>query len=128
MCPGDSSEGPHLISFRTQKLSSLEAMILGLPGKVARRQNKEFKNYVRMVHMSWAARRQILYICIVLLFLGLVSAYPIYVIFIKHTPTCNDGIQNGNQQLYIKYQRNGASDCPPINIFFNKPILRQQEI
>lgn len=39
-----------------------------------------------------------------------------------------DGIQNGNQQLYIKYQRNGASDCPPINIFFNKPILRQQEI
>lgn len=39
-----------------------------------------------------------------------------------------DGAQNGNQQLFIKFQRNGQSDCPPINIFFNKPILRQEEI
>lgn len=39
-----------------------------------------------------------------------------------------DGFQNGNQQLWIKYQRNGQSDCPPINIFFNKPILRQVEV
>lgn len=38
-----------------------------------------------------------------------------------------DGFQNGNQQLFIKYQRNGMSDCDPINIMFNKPILRQQE-
>jgi replicative DNA helicase len=38
-----------------------------------------------------------------------------------------DGIQNGNQQLFIKYQRNGMSDCPPINIFFNKPIIKQSE-
>lgn len=39
-----------------------------------------------------------------------------------------DGAQNGNQQLYIKFQRNGASDCAPINIFFNRPIIRQTEI
>lgn len=39
-----------------------------------------------------------------------------------------DGFHNGNQRLYIKYQRNGMSDCSPININFNKPILRQQEI
>jgi replicative DNA helicase len=39
-----------------------------------------------------------------------------------------DGSQNGNQQLFIKYQRNGESDCPPINIFFDKPILRQTEV
>ncbi len=39
-----------------------------------------------------------------------------------------DGFQNGNQQLIIKYQRNGMSDCPPINIMFNKPILRQTEV
>lgn len=39
-----------------------------------------------------------------------------------------DGFQNGNQQLLIKYQRNGMSDCPPINIMFDKPILRQSEI
>lgn len=39
-----------------------------------------------------------------------------------------EGIQNGNQQIIIKYQRNGASDCPPINIMFNKAILRQEEI
>jgi replicative DNA helicase len=39
-----------------------------------------------------------------------------------------DGFQSGNQQLFIKYQRNGQSDCPPINIMFNKPILRQTEV
>ena len=38
-----------------------------------------------------------------------------------------EGFQNGNQQLIIKYQRNGASDCPPINIMFKKEILRQEE-
>jgi replicative DNA helicase len=38
------------------------------------------------------------------------------------------GIQNGNQQLFIKFQRNGQSDCPPINIMFDKPIIRQQEV
>ncbi len=39
-----------------------------------------------------------------------------------------EGFQNGNQQLFIKYQRNGASDCDPINIMFNRPILRQTEV
>lgn len=39
-----------------------------------------------------------------------------------------DGFQNGNQQLIIKYQRNAASDCSPINIIFDKPIIRQTEI
>ncbi len=39
-----------------------------------------------------------------------------------------DGFQNGNQQLIIKYQRNAASDCPPINIIFDKPIIRQTEV
>lgn len=39
-----------------------------------------------------------------------------------------DGFQNGNQQLIIKYQRNGMGDCPPINIMYDKPILRQVEI
>jgi replicative DNA helicase len=39
-----------------------------------------------------------------------------------------DGFQNGNQQLFIKFQRNGMSDCPPINIMFNKPIIRQSEV
>ena len=39
-----------------------------------------------------------------------------------------DGFQNGNQQLHIKYQRNGESDCDPINIMFTKYILRQEEI
>ena len=39
-----------------------------------------------------------------------------------------EGIHNGNQQVFIKYQRNGESDCAPINIMFNKPICRQEEI
>lgn len=39
-----------------------------------------------------------------------------------------EGYANGNQQLTIKYQRNGASDVDPINILFNKPILRQEEV
>jgi replicative DNA helicase len=38
-----------------------------------------------------------------------------------------EGFDNGNQQLFIKYQRNGESDCHPINIIFNKNILRQTE-
>ena len=39
-----------------------------------------------------------------------------------------DGIGRGNQQLFIKFQRNGQSDCPPIDIMFDKPILRQTEV
>jgi replicative DNA helicase len=39
-----------------------------------------------------------------------------------------EGIINGNQQLYIAYQRNGLSDCPPINIMFNRPFLKQEEV
>lgn len=39
-----------------------------------------------------------------------------------------DGVANGNQQLFIKWQRNGESDCDPINIAFDKPILRQREV
>ncbi len=39
-----------------------------------------------------------------------------------------DGFANGNQQLIIKYQRNGLSDCDPINIMFDKSILRQSEV
>ena len=39
-----------------------------------------------------------------------------------------DGFQNGNQQLIIKYQRNGLSDCDPINIMFDKQVLRQTEV
>ena len=38
------------------------------------------------------------------------------------------GIVNGNQQLYIAYQRNGECDCPPINIKFTKTLLRQEEV
>jgi len=39
-----------------------------------------------------------------------------------------DGFGAGNQQVIIKYQRNGASDVPPINIMFTKQILRQSEV
>jgi len=39
-----------------------------------------------------------------------------------------DGMSNGNQQLFIKWQRNGESDCPPINIMFEKHIIRQTEV
>ena len=39
-----------------------------------------------------------------------------------------EGFDAGNQVLLIKYQRNGASDVEPINVFFNKQILRQMEV
>lgn len=39
-----------------------------------------------------------------------------------------EGASNGNQQLYIAYQRNGESKCEPINIFFNKPYMRMEEV
>ena len=38
------------------------------------------------------------------------------------------GVQNGNQTLLVKYQRNGESDCPPINVLFHKNILYQEEV
>lgn len=37
------------------------------------------------------------------------------------------GIMNGNQWLYVAYQRNGESDCNPISILFNRPYLKQME-
>ena len=43
------------------------------------------------------------------------------------TRIAKDGASNGNQQLFIKFQRNGESDCAPINIVFDKPILRMTE-
>lgn len=39
-----------------------------------------------------------------------------------------EGIANGNQKLFIKWQRNGESDCDPINIMFDHPIIRQVEV
>ncbi len=39
-----------------------------------------------------------------------------------------EGFVNGNQQLFIKYQRNGESDCDPININFDEKITRMSEI
>lgn len=38
-----------------------------------------------------------------------------------------EGKDKGNQQLFIKWQRNGESDCEPINIMFHKPIILQEE-
>lgn len=38
------------------------------------------------------------------------------------------GEQAGNQELYIAYQRNGACDCTPINIHFNRPFITQKEV
>lgn len=34
----------------------------------------------------------------------------------------------GNQQLRIKFQRNGMCDCPPINIQFDHKIIRMSEV
>lgn len=39
-----------------------------------------------------------------------------------------EGNLNGNQTLNIAYQRNGESNCPPINIQFDRSILRQREV
>lgn len=39
-----------------------------------------------------------------------------------------EGHQAGNQQIFVKYQRNGQSNCPPINIMFQPHILRQEEV
>lgn len=39
-----------------------------------------------------------------------------------------EGDINGNQVLYISYQRNGESSCPPINLKFDRPRITQAEI
>ena len=39
-----------------------------------------------------------------------------------------EGDYNGNQVLYIAYQRNGESNCPPINVKFDRPRITQSEV
>ena len=39
-----------------------------------------------------------------------------------------EGEINGNQRLYIAFQRNGESNCPPINIKFDRPRNTMIEI
>jgi replicative DNA helicase len=39
----------------------------------------------------------------------------------------NEGYGAGNMKLIIKYQRNGSSDCPPINVIFDRPTLKMIE-
>lgn len=38
------------------------------------------------------------------------------------------GIEKGNQQLYIAFQRNGTCDCEPIDIMFDRPRINMKEI
>jgi replicative DNA helicase len=40
----------------------------------------------------------------------------------------SEGFGAGNQKLIIKYQRNGSSDCPAINIAFDRAILKMREV
>lgn len=52
-------------------------------------------------------------------------------IFLSNKPeeqVMKEGNLNGNQVLYIAYQRNGQSSCPPINIQFDRTLLRQYEV
>lgn len=52
-------------------------------------------------------------------------------IFLTNKPEediLKEGEVNGNQRLYIAYQRNGESDCPLINIKFDRPKLTQTEV
>ena len=39
-----------------------------------------------------------------------------------------EGELNGNQRLYIAYQRNGESDVAPINIKYDRPRITQYEV
>ena len=39
-----------------------------------------------------------------------------------------NGLERGNQTLWLAFQRSGSSDLPPINIYNNKPILRMEEV
>ena len=40
----------------------------------------------------------------------------------------SEGFSRGNQKLFIKYQRNGSSDCEPIDMIFDKPCSRMKEV
>ena len=39
-----------------------------------------------------------------------------------------NGLERGNQTLWLAFQRSGSSDLPPINIYNNKHILRMEEV
>lgn len=46
----------------------------------------------------------------------------------KEETIAKDGIQKGNLVLSIKYQRNGESDCPPIDLMAYRNILYIKEV
>ena len=39
-----------------------------------------------------------------------------------------DSVLLGNRQLKIAYQRNGESDCPPINLQFDNEVVTIREV
>lgn len=100
------SVGKHLFTFRTEKLSPLEPMIL-LWGKVGNRQFKVFNTntatfdvavfwYIIQIMSRWSARRQLSLIGIVLIVIF--TFVLIFTIQLVNTPpTCFDGKQNGDE-------------------------------
>jgi Mg-chelatase subunit ChlD len=107
-CSGDLSQRSHPFSFRTRKLSSVEAMIL-LWGKVASRQNKVFNISIQnkkalilrafllqFQYMDWATKRKLQYFGIIVATIIIFIVIPFYV-FIYEAPTCFDGSKNGSE-------------------------------
>lgn len=46
----------------------------------------------------------------------------------KDEELARNGLDNGNQTLWIAFQRSGSSDVPPINVYNNRNILRMEEV
>jgi replicative DNA helicase len=112
-----SAQEYQLLGFFTSGLKDL-AGILNIPVYTACQANRDDLGSTNKDAKSIGGSYRILQLASKLMFLSNKSDEEI----------AKTGIRNGNQVLSIKYQRNGASDCPPVNIYFDKPILRMTEV
>ena len=107
VCLGGLTQGSHLFPFRTEKLSTVEPMIL-LVGKVGSRQDivfdlQRFESHMKMwffvllySHMTWATRRRfIIVLILVVVFGGLAFWHFSSSLFVA--PTCSDHKQDGDE-------------------------------
>ena len=94
------------------------AGILNIPIYSACQENRFDPKGEKKSELNVGGSDRILQLCSKLIFLSNKSEEDIM----------KQGELNGNQTLYIAYQRNGESDCPPINIQFDRTKLTQKEV
>lgn len=104
------------LGFFTSTLKDI-AGTLGIPVYTATQENRNDATGTEKNASNVAGSDRILQLATKLIFLYTKSDEQIQ----------KQGIMAGNRQLKIAFQRNGKSDCAPINIMFNNSIMEMKE-